>query len=87
MVLLKEFGPDEGFVFYTNYGSRKGQELTENPRAALMFYWEPLKKSVRVEGDVEKVSVEKSDAYFKTRPIGSKIGAAVSEQSKVNETF
>lgn len=83
MVLLKEFGAEEGFIFYTNYGSRKGQELSENPFAALMFYWEPLKKSVRIEGKVEKVSAEKSEAYFKSRPFGSQIGAAVSEQSKV----
>lgn len=82
MVLLKEFGED-GFVFYTNYGSRKGKELSENPKASLVFYWPPLKRSVRVEGDVERVSGDKSDAYFDSRPIGSKIGAAVSEQSAV----
>ena len=83
MVLLKEFGPDLGFVFYTNYESRKGKELLANPHAALMFYWEPLKRSVRVEGKVEKVDPDRSTAYFKSRPFGSQIGAAVSEQSKV----
>lgn len=82
MVLLKAFGP-EGFVFYTNYGSRKAQDLSENPQAALTFYWEPLKRSVRVEGSVSKVSQETSTEYFRTRPLGSQIGAAVSEQSRV----
>merc|ERR1711976_988583 len=52
MVLLKQYG-ENGFVFFTNYGSRKGQDLTENPRAAIMFYWEPLKRSIRIEGSVE----------------------------------
>ena len=84
MVLLKEFGDeDQGFIFYTNYESRKAQELLANPFAALMFYWEPMKRSVRIEGAVEKVSQEKSEAYFRTRPFGSQIGAAVSRQSQV----
>jgi len=84
MVLLKEFGKDPGFVFYTNRDSRKGQELADNPYAALMFYWEPLKRSVRIEGKTEKVSDAKSAEYFDSRPIGSKIGAAVSvRQSEV----
>merc|ERR1712223_1960219 len=87
-VLLKAYGaPSEedagGFVFYTNYNSRKGKELLENPHAALVFYWEPLKRSVRIEGTVEKVSAEISQAYFESRPIGSQIGAAVSNQSQV----
>jgi len=87
-VLLKAYGaPSEddvgGFVFYTNYTSRKGKELIENPHAALVFYWEPLKRSVRIEGQVEKVSAEVSTAYFESRPIGSQIGAAVSNQSQV----
>jgi len=87
-VLLKAFGvPSEddkgGFVFYTNYNSRKGKELLENPHAALVFYWEPLKRSVRIEGTVEKVSKEISQAYFESRPVGSQIGAAVSNQSQV----
>jgi len=87
-VLLKAYGAPTnedkgGFVFYTNYESRKGKELLENPHAALVFYWEPLKRSVRIEGQVEKVSEGTSIAYFKSRPIGSQIGAAVSDQSQV----
>ncbi|XP_033611207.1 pyridoxine-5'-phosphate oxidase isoform X2 [Cryptotermes secundus] len=80
-VLLKGYGP-EGFKLFTNYNSRKGQELAENPNAALSFYWEPLKKAVRVEGHVEKLSASESDEYFHSRPILSQIGAVVSEQSK-----
>jgi len=76
------FGP-EGFTFYTNYGSRKAGELDSNPRAALVFYWEPLKRSVRVEGTVSRVPEEESDEYFHTRPLGSQIGACVSNQSRV----
>jgi len=82
MVLLKKYGPD-GFTFYTNYTSRKAQELSSNPKAALMFYWEPLQRSVRVEGDVIKVEESESLAYFKSRPISSQIGACVSNQSTV----
>ncbi|TRY70733.1 hypothetical protein TCAL_01188 [Tigriopus californicus] len=82
MVLLKAFGP-EGFVFYTNYESRKAKDLSENPQAALTFYWEPLKRSIRVEGSVAKVSEATSTEYFRTRPLGSQIGAAVSHQSRV----
>jgi len=82
MVLLKKYGP-EGFTFYTNYTSRKASELDSNPRAALMFYWEPLKRSVRVEGEVERVPEEESRAYFQSRPISSQIGAWVSDQSTV----
>jgi pyridoxamine 5'-phosphate oxidase len=81
MVLLK--GADEdGFVFYTGYGSRKGDELAENPRAALVFYWQPLGKQVRVEGAVERVSEAESAAYFATRPRGSQLAARASEQSR-----
>lgn len=79
-MLLKGYGT-EGFRLFTNYNSRKGRELAENPRAALTFYWEPLKKAVRVEGHVEKLSASESDAYFHSRPIQSQIGALVSEQS------
>ncbi|XP_018015184.1 pyridoxine/pyridoxamine 5'-phosphate oxidase isoform X2 [Hyalella azteca] len=82
MVLLKSYGP-EGFKFYTNYGSRKGKELMENPRASLCFYWEPLQRSVRIEGKVEKLSAEESKEYFQSRPRSSQLGANVSEQSKV----
>jgi pyridoxamine 5'-phosphate oxidase len=81
MVLLK--GLDEsGFVFYTGYGSRKGRELEENPRAALVFYWQPAGRQVRVEGSVERVSAEESAAYFATRPRGSQLAAWASEQSR-----
>jgi pyridoxamine 5'-phosphate oxidase len=81
MVLLK--GVDErGFVFFTSYESRKGDELEANPRAALLFYWDPLGRQVRVEGPVERVSAEESDAYFASRPPGSRAGAAASRQSR-----
>ena len=81
MVLLK--GADErGFVFFTSYESRKGDELEANPRVALLFYWEPLGRQVRVEGTVERVSDEESDAYFASRPPGSRAGAAASRQSR-----
>jgi len=82
MVLLKKFGP-EGFTFFTNYTSRKAQELDSNPRAALVFFWEPIKRSVRVEGTVTRVEEAESLAYFRSRPISSQIGACVSNQSQV----
>ncbi len=81
-VLLKEFTID-GFVFYTNYGSRKGQELTENPNAAILFMWLELQRQVRIEGVVEKVSAAESLAYFQSRPRASQIGAWASQQSSV----
>jgi pyridoxamine 5'-phosphate oxidase len=82
IVLLK--GCDErGLVFYTNYDSRKGRDLAENPRAALVLYWAGFERQVRVEGRVEKTSREESDAYFRTRPPGSRIGASISRQSSV----
>ncbi|HZF99971.1 MAG TPA: pyridoxamine 5'-phosphate oxidase [Chitinophagales bacterium] len=74
-----------GFVFFTNYMSRKGKELTWNPYASLLFFWPQLERQVRVEGRVEKISREESDAYFKTRPRGSQLGAWVSRQSSVIE--
>jgi len=81
IVLLK--GVDErGFVFYTNYESRKGRELLENPRAALVFYWAALDRQVRVEGTVERTSREESEAYFRSRPPGSRLGAWASPQSE-----
>jgi len=81
MVLLK--GIDErGFVFFTSYESRKGVELEANSQAALLFYWEPLGRQVRVEGTVECVPAEESDAYFASRPPGSRAGAAASRQSR-----
>lgn len=82
IVLLK--GVDErGFVFYTDYGSRKGGELAANPRAALLFYWIELEREVRIEGVTEKTSVEESDAYFASRPLGSRLAAQASRQSSV----
>jgi len=84
VVLLK--GLDErGFVFYTNYEGRKGRELEENPRAALLFYWGELERQVRIEGTVSRVSEEESDAYYASRPRGSRLGAWASEQSRVVE--
>ncbi|MEB3337667.1 MAG: pyridoxamine 5'-phosphate oxidase [Leptolyngbyaceae bacterium] len=82
IVLLK--GLDErGFVFYTNYESRKGQELAQNPQASLVFLWAELERQVRVQGQVEKVSAPESDAYFQSRPLGSRLGAWASLQSQV----
>jgi pyridoxamine 5'-phosphate oxidase len=81
MVLLK--GADErGFAFYTNYESRKGIELDENPRAALLFHWRPLGRQVRVEGAVERVPVTESETYFRTRPGPSRLAAWASPQSR-----
>ncbi len=84
MVLLKAFSAD-GFVFYTNYGSRKAVELDANPRAALLLYWAILQRQVRVEGRVERISSEESEAYFHTRDRGSQIGAWASRQSATLE--
>jgi pyridoxamine 5'-phosphate oxidase len=82
LVLLR--GLDErGFVFFTNYQSRKSLELDRNPWAALTFYWAELERQVRIEGRVERVSAAESDAYFRTRPRGSQLGAIASPQSKV----
>jgi len=81
MVLLK--GCDErGLVFYSHYISRKGRELEANPRAALLFHWVPLGRQVRVEGTVERVPEEESDAYFATRPRDAQVGALASRQSE-----
>ncbi len=82
MVLLKDVRED-GFVFYSNYKSRKGQNLKENPYAALSFYWDTLERQVRIEGAVSRLSREASEAYFRTRPPGSQMGAVASEQSEV----
>jgi len=82
MVLLKKYGP-EGFTFYTNYSSRKAGELDSNPHASLVFYWPPLKRSVRVEGEVHRVPEAESEEYFLSRPLASQLGACVSEQSRV----
>ncbi len=80
MVLLKSYDP-HGFVFFTNYGSRKSRELEANPYAALLFHWAVLQRQVRIEGPVEKVSSQESYAYFRIRPRGSRIGAWASRQS------
>jgi pyridoxamine 5'-phosphate oxidase len=81
MVLLKGFGPD-GFLFFTNYQSRKGRELSENPHVALVFYWPGLERQVRIEGKAEKVSSADSDEYFDSRPLESRASAIVSPQSQ-----
>jgi pyridoxamine 5'-phosphate oxidase len=81
IVLLKEVS-DAGFVFFTNYESRKGQELAAHPFAALTFFYQPLEQQIRIEGRVEKVSPDESTAYFHSRPRGSQIGAWVSNQSR-----
>ncbi len=81
MVLLKDWD-SEGFVFYTNLESRKGEELADNPHAALCFYWEPLHKQVRIEGSVSTISDEQADRYFYSRPLKSRIGAWASRQSR-----
>ena len=81
VVLLKGFDA-RGFVFYTNYEGRKGRELAENPRAALVFYWGELERQVRVEGRVSRVLEEESDAYYASRPRGSRLGAWASAQSR-----
>ena len=82
VVLLKGFD-DRGFVFFTDYRSRKGLELSENPRAALVFYWAELERQVRVAGTVSRTAREESEAYFRRRPLGSRLGAWVSHQSQV----
>jgi pyridoxamine 5'-phosphate oxidase len=82
MVLLKS-ADEHGFSFYTGYASRKGSDLDANPRAALLFYWDPLGRQVRIEGSVERVSEQESDVYFATRPHGSQLAAAASLQSSV----
>ena len=81
MVLLKGYGP-EGFVFYTNEESAKGEQLAENPRAALLFHWKSLRRQVRVQGTVERVSSADADAYFASRARDSQLGAWASEQSR-----
>jgi pyridoxamine 5'-phosphate oxidase len=82
IVLLKGVDP-RGFVFYTNYESRKGRELADNPRAALVFLWNVLERQVRIEGTVERVSDQETDAYFHSRPLESQLGAWASNQSQV----
>ncbi|WP_394347221.1 pyridoxamine 5'-phosphate oxidase [Hymenobacter radiodurans] len=83
VVLLKGLPDDAGFLFYTNYDSRKGHELTTHPQAALNFFWPGLERQVRVEGSVEKAPQELSDQYFQSRPRASQVGAWASPQSQV----
>ena len=82
IVLLKGFD-ERGFVFFTDYRSRKGAELEANPRAALVLYWGPLDRQVRIAGTVTRTSQEESERYFRTRPLGSRLGAWTSHQSRV----
>ena len=82
IVLLKGFGPN-GFVFFSNYASRKGDELAANPNAALVFWWPPLERQVRLEGRVERTTMEESEAYWASRPLGSRLAALASAQSQV----
>jgi pyridoxamine 5'-phosphate oxidase len=85
MLLLKS-ADERGFTFFSGYESRKGHELTENPRAALVFYWRPLGRQVRVEGTVRRLSAEESNAYWATRPPRSRTAAAASHQSEPIES-
>ena len=81
IVLLKGFD-NNGFAFYTNYLSRKGKEIAKNPHAAMVFFWGTMERQIRIEGTLEKLSKERSEHYFHTRPVGSQIGAIVSPQSQ-----
>ncbi|HEY7613700.1 MAG TPA: pyridoxamine 5'-phosphate oxidase [Gemmatimonadales bacterium] len=81
VVLLRGFD-ERGFVFFTDYRSRKGEELEANPRAALTFYWGELERQVRIEGTVARTTLEESESYFRTRPVGSRLGAWTSYQSR-----
>ena len=85
VVLLKSFD-ERGVIFFTNYESRKAQQLAENPHAALNFHWPWLERQIQIEGAVQKVGREESEAYFHKRPIGSRLGAIVSKQSSVIES-
>jgi pyridoxamine 5'-phosphate oxidase len=85
MVLMKQFD-ERGFVFFTNYESRKGQELLANPRAALLFHWDTLGRQVRIEGPAERVGAEESAAYVRSRPRGSQLSALASPQSRPVES-
>ena len=82
VVLMRGFD-ERGFVFYTNYRSRKGREIEENPHAAMCFFWQPMERQVRIDGRIEKTTEVESDDYFRGRPTGSKLGAWVSNQSGV----
>jgi pyridoxamine 5'-phosphate oxidase len=85
MVLMKDFD-ERGFTFHTNYESQKGGDLAENPFAALLFYWHPLGRQVRIEGAAVRVDPDESDAYFRTRPLGGRLAAMASRQSEPIES-
>ncbi|HJY63031.1 MAG TPA: pyridoxamine 5'-phosphate oxidase, partial [Ignavibacteria bacterium] len=85
VLLLKGFD-SRGFVFYTNYKSRKGKEIEQNPFGCLLFYWDKLDRQVRIDGSIEKVSKEESEKYFNSRPYKSRLGAWASNQSSVIES-
>ncbi len=85
IVLLKGYD-ERGFVFYTNYESNKGKQISENPSVSLLFFWKEVERQVRIQGICERVSAEESDAYFYSRPLGSQLGAWASPQSQVIET-
>lgn len=85
VVLLKDVSP-AGFTFFTDYRSQKGEELAANPRAALVFLWKDIERQVRIAGSVERVTREESEAYYRSRPVGSRVGAWASRQSSVLET-
>lgn len=85
MVLLKDYDPG-GFVFYTNFESRKGRQIRAHPKVALLFHWKSLRRQVRIEGPVDEVAPEEADAYFASRPRQSQIGAWASEQSRPLES-
>ena len=82
VVLMKDISR-EGITFYTNYNSRKGEELKKNPSAALLFYWIALERQLRIEGKIKKISRQESEKYFNSRPFGSRIAACISEQSEI----
>jgi pyridoxamine 5'-phosphate oxidase len=86
MVLLKKIS-DDGLVFYTNYNSRKGQEIEQNPKVAVNFWWRELKKQIRVEGFIEKASEEDSDDYFNSRPLKSRVSEIISNQSSTISSY
>ena len=82
-VMLLRNADEKGFVFFTNYDSRKGKEIGQNPFASLVFFWQPLHRQIRVEGRIARVSAQESDAYFDSRPRGNQLSAAASPQSQV----
>ena len=86
MVLLKKIS-DDGLVFYTNYNSRKGKEIEQNPKVAVNFWWRELKKQIRIEGFIKKASKEDSDDYFNSRPLKSRVSAIISNQSSTISSY